>query len=106
MEALHYIGWGFIAAGAFLLLTAALGIVRMPDFFTRLHPAGIADALGTPFVLVGVGFVDGGALFIGKMMVIAVFAMITSATGCHALAKSALLSGLKPIGTVQKKKRT
>ena len=44
--ALDIASWVLLMAGAFLVLTGALGLVRMPDFYTRMHPAGITDTLG------------------------------------------------------------
>jgi len=92
----YMIGMFFIVAGTFFIFTSALGILRMPDFFTRLHPAGITDSLGAPLVLVGVAVQSGLTLFSGKIILLILFLMITSPTACHALAKAAVFGGLKP----------
>ena len=98
MENLPFnIGMFFIISGAFFMFTAALGVLRMPDFFTRLHPAGVTDSLGAPFVLIGVAILNGITLFSGKIILLILFLMITSPTACHALAKAAVFSGLKPV---------
>lgn len=97
-----YIGIIFMVAGAFFIFTSALGLLRMPDFFTRLHPAGIADSLGAPLVLIGVAIENGFSLFSGKIILLILFLMITSPTACHALAHAAVISGLKP--TLKRKK--
>ena len=44
---------GLIFAGCFFVLAGALGVLRMPDFFTRMHAAGMTDTLGAEFVLLG-----------------------------------------------------
>lgn len=92
----YMIGMFFIVAGTFFIFTSALGILRMPDFFTRLHPAGITDSLGAPLVLVGIAVQNGMTLFSGKIILLILFLMITSPTACHALAKAAVFGGLKP----------
>jgi multicomponent Na+:H+ antiporter subunit G len=91
------IGMFFIIAGTFFMFTAALGLIRMPDFFTRLHPAGVADSLGAPMVLTGVAILNGLTLFSGKIILLMLFILITSPTACHALAKAAAFSGLIPV---------
>ena len=97
MEDMPYnVGMFFIVAGAFFMFSAALGILRMPDFYTRLHPAGVTDSLGAPFVLIGIAILNGATLFSGKIILLILFMLITSPTACHALAKAATFSGLKP----------
>ena len=41
------LSWGFILAGVFFVFTGTLGMLRLPDFYTRLHAAGITDTMGT-----------------------------------------------------------
>lgn len=93
---IDFIGMLFIIAGAFFMFTGSLGLLRMPDFFTRLHPAGVTDSLGAPMVLLGVAIQSGFTLFSGKIILLILFLFITNPTACHALANAALLSGLVP----------
>ena len=95
-EIINIVSWIFIFAGAFFVFTGALGILRMPDFFTRLHPAGIIDAMGAPCVFIGVAMQNGFTLFTGKIAILTIFLFITSPTASHTVAKSALINGLKP----------
>lgn len=81
-----------LCLGAFFLLTSAVGLWRMPDFFTRLHPAGVADSAGAPLTLLGILLLTPGVLIKIKILILIVFALYTSATACHALAKAALLT--------------
>lgn len=92
--ALHWLGNGFILLGAFFVLTGALGILRMPDFFSRLHPAGVTDSLGVTCVLGGLILHAGLTLVGGKLALLMLFLLLTSPTACHALAKAAFLSGM------------
>jgi multicomponent Na+:H+ antiporter subunit G len=91
------IGYLFIVAGVFFMVTGSLGVLRMPEFFTRLHPAGIVDSFGAPLVLIGVVIQNGMTIFSGKIILLILFIFITSPTATHALAKAALFSGLKPL---------
>ena len=102
MEISDIIGNIFLLLGAFFIFTGAAGILRMPDFFSRLHPAGIGDALGLPLALIGVMIHAGFGLISIKILILILFAMVTSATACHALAKAALISGEKPTGYISK----
>lgn len=81
-----------ILTGAFFVLTGALGLVRFPDFFTRLHPAGVIDSLGLPFILLGLALHAGFTLVAGKILLLLIFILLVSPTACHALAKAAFLS--------------
>ena len=93
----NIVGYVFITAGVFFMISGALGVLRMPEFFTRLHPAGIVDSFGAPLVLIGVAIQNGMNIFSGKIILIILFILLTSPTATHALAKAALFSGLKPL---------
>ena len=89
-----------LALGVFLALTGSLGMLRMPDFYSRLHPAGKNDSLGSVFVLVGLAFlVDdpiGDWLVISKLVLITAFLIMSAPTATHAITKAAFLEGLQP----------
>lgn len=93
---LHILGNIAIGAGIFFVISAAIGMMRMPDFYTRLHPAGIMDSLGAPLILVGLALQSASGLEAMKLLLLIVFLMITGPTACHALAKAALVSGVEP----------
>jgi len=95
-DAVSFIGDLFIIVGVFFIFTGSLGVLRMPDFFTRLHPAGITDSLGAPLALLGVAIKSGLTLFSGKILLLILFLLITNPTACHALARAALFAGLEP----------
>jgi len=100
---LNILSWACLFSGAFFIFTSAVGILRMPDFFTRLHPAGMTDSLGLPLILIGLLFQSDFGLISLKILILIIFAVTTSATSCHALAKAALVSDIKPEGTIEKK---
>lgn len=83
--------------GAFLIFTGGLGILRFPDFYTRVHAAGVTDTLATSLILIGLMILAGWGLVMFKLLLIMLFILITSPTASHALTKSALHGKLKPI---------
>ncbi len=97
--ALDITSWVLLMAGAFLVLTGALGLVRMPDFYTRMHPAGITDTLGAGLILLGLMLQAGFGLVAVKLFLIGAFLFFTSPTSTHAIANAALVTGLRPTGT-------
>jgi len=102
---LNIAGWVCIVAGIFSMFTGAVGIWRMPDFFARLHPAGINDSAGLTLVLLGILLHAEFGFVTGKIILLILFSMITSATACHALARAAIHSGMKPQAKILTRKR-
>jgi len=88
--------WVLLVAGGFFVFVGGIGALRMPDFYTRMHAAGITDTLGTILVLAGVILQSGLSLATVKLLAIAVFLLLTCPTAACALANAARLSGLLP----------
>lgn len=99
-----YLGVFCIAVGIFFVFTGSMGLVRMPDFYTRLHPAGLIDSMGAPLVLLGFLLQHDLGLVTIKILLLILFLFITGPTATHAVAKSALLGGLAPICKIKDKK--
>jgi multicomponent Na+:H+ antiporter subunit G len=93
---LDILSWIAIAIGAFFVLVGGIGIWRMPDLFTRMHPAGIIDTAGAGFILLGLLLQAEDWLVAVKLALIFLFLLFTSPVATHALAHAALLDGLKP----------
>ena len=102
---LEIISWISLAIGAFFVLVGGIGILRMPDLFTRMHPAGITDSAGAGFILLGLLPQSGDWLVSVKLALIFVFLLFTSPVATHALAHAALLDGLKPWAKARDKTR-
>ncbi|MBI2360548.1 MAG: monovalent cation/H(+) antiporter subunit G [Deltaproteobacteria bacterium] len=90
----------FVLSGAFFALTAGVGILRMPDFYSRAHPAGKSDTLAQSLVMVGLLFQalqheELGLWAWVKLVLIAVFLFITAPTAIHAITRAAHVDGLK-----------
>lgn len=94
---LDVLSWISIAIGAFAVLTSSLGLLRLPEFFSRTHSTGILDTLGAGMILLGFGLQTGLSLVTFKLALVLVFILITGPTAAHALARSALHNGVKPI---------
>jgi multicomponent Na+:H+ antiporter subunit G len=88
--------WTLLAGGSFFLLVGGIGLLRMPDFYTRLHAAGVTDTGGAGLMLAGLMLQAGLSLVTVKLLLALFFILFTSPTACHALAKTALQEGLKP----------
>jgi multicomponent Na+:H+ antiporter subunit G len=79
-----------LLVGSVFTLIGSIGIVRMPDVFTRLHAAGITDTLGAAGVLLGLALKAGFSLLLVKLLLMLVFSLLLNPTACHALARAAL----------------
>lgn len=86
----------FLAMGCFLIVVASIGVVRFPDFYSRMHPAGKADSLGQTLMLIGLIIYEGVSLVSIKLLLIIIFIFIANPTATHALAKAAYTAGVKP----------
>lgn len=86
---MEYIGYILIGLGLVFVVTGTIGVLRFPDFFTRLHPAGITDSLGAPLCIIGLMFIDGFTIFSLKLFLLVLILFLTCPTACHAMAKAA-----------------
>ena len=91
------VSWAFIVAGGVLSLIGAWGLLRLPDVFSRCHGAGIIDTLGMGLILTGCMVQAGLSLVTVKLVLIIVFILFTSPATTHALARAAILGGVKPL---------
>lgn len=82
--------------GTLILIVTALGVVRFPDFYSRLHAAGKGDTLGLAFVLLGLVATAGLSLVSLKLVFIVFFVFVLNPTATHALARGAWVCGVRP----------
>ncbi len=85
-----------ISAGLFFVLAGTLGVLRLPDFYTRLHAAGMTDTLGAELILIGLIIQSGFTQMSLKLLIVGFFLFVTSPTATHAVAHAAYKAGLKP----------
>ena len=85
-----------IFCGIFFMTVSALGIVRLPDFYSRNHAVGKSETLGSMLVLLGLAIYNGFEINSLKLLAIILFIMLANPTATHALAREALRAGLQP----------
>jgi multicomponent Na+:H+ antiporter subunit G len=93
-----------MVGGLFFFFSGAVGMIRFPDFYSRLHPAGMIDSLGVLLTMAGLALFalfDGGIsmasiLNFTKIVLIVVFIYITSPTATHAIIDAGIRAGLQP----------
>jgi multicomponent Na+:H+ antiporter subunit G len=85
-----------VVSGMFFLLLGSVGILRFPDFFTRLHPAGKADTLGASLLLIGLAVYEGFSLLAVKIVLVQIFIFMANPAAAHALGRAAWRGGLRP----------
>jgi len=90
-------GWIFIIAGSVFVIIGGIGLLRLPDFYSRIHAAGITDTMGAWLILIGLMFSAGWSLVTAKLVMLLFFLLLTSPLASHALAKAAFMRGLKPM---------
>ncbi|MDJ0523473.1 MAG: monovalent cation/H(+) antiporter subunit G [Planctomycetota bacterium] len=96
MSVAEIISTVLLALGGLVMLAGAVGVVRFPDFYTRLHAAGKADTLGQGLILLGLALPAGLGLVSFKIALIILFIFVLNPTATHALARGAWVIGLQP----------
>ena len=89
--------WATLIAGGVFAIIGGIGIVRLPEFYSRLHGGGITDTAGAGLILIGLMLRSGVSLVTVKLAMILFFLMVASPSSCHALAKAALHWGVEPV---------
>jgi multicomponent Na+:H+ antiporter subunit G len=84
------------AWGAFFMIFGVLGMLRFPDLYTRIHPAGKAGTAGVLSIFFGLIVYTGFSQLSLRILLIALFIVLTSPVASHAIAKGAIESGIKP----------
>lgn len=97
MIVLDILSWGLLLAGTVFCVISAVGLLRMPDFFTRMHAASVADTLGAGLLLAGMMLQAGFTLVTVKLAAIGLLVFFTSPTATHALARAAIARGIGPV---------
>lgn len=82
--------------GSFFCVSGGVGVLRFSEFYTRMHATGVTDTLGAGLILGALMFMTNDFNELAKLILILLFILITSPTATHALAKSAVRSGLRP----------
>lgn len=94
MLAIDVISTVFLAAGAFFMITGTVGLLKFPDFYTRLHATGKCDTLGQILIILGCMIYEGFTFITIKLLLVSAFYLFAGPTGTHALMKAAYNTGL------------
>lgn len=89
--------WACLLGGGFFCVVGAIGMLRMPDFYTRMHAASIVDTVGAALVLLGLMLQAGPTLVAVKLLMVGLLILVASPTASHALARAAMVRGLQPL---------
>jgi len=90
------LSWVLLVVGGFFCCVGAVGLLRMPDFYTRMHAASVIDTLGAGLILIGLALQAGWTLVTVKLLMVGLLIFFASPTATHALARAAMTRGLKP----------
>jgi len=91
------LSWTCLVSGGLFCIVGAAGLLRMPDFYTRMHAASVVDTLGAGLVLAGLLLQAGPTLVAAKLLMIGLLLLFASPTATHALARAAFERGLQPL---------
>ena len=89
----EWLGLILALAGGLVAMVSGIGMVRLPDIYTRAHAAGVVDTLAAALVLVGVAFVFAEPLAAFKLMLILALLLMTTPVASHALVHAAFVDG-------------
>lgn len=91
------LSWLCLVAGGLFSVVGAIGLVRLPEVYTRMHGASVTDTLGAGLILLGLVLQAGFTLVAVKLLFLAIFIFFASPAAAHALVRAALASGVKPL---------
>lgn len=93
----HYASWVFICLGSFFLVAGAIGMLRMPDVYTRMHAASVIDTVGAYLLVFGLIIQAGFTLVALKLFFVLALLFYFGPVASHSLAQAALQAGVEPI---------
>ena len=97
MEVLVYFAsWVCLLLGSAFCIIGGIGLMRLPDFYSRIHGGDITDTLGAGLIMLGLMLQAGWSLVTVKLVLIMLFLLLTSPVSSHAIARAARHSGLEP----------
>ena len=97
MMARDIAGWALVLGGCFFVIVGAIGLIRLPDVYARIHSASVIDTVGAAFFLLGLSVYGGFTLVTLKLLLILGFVFLTSPTATNALANAMFTDGVKPL---------
>jgi len=96
MSLLEWVAALFLVCGGFFVLVGGVGMLRMPDLYTRMHAASVTETMGTLLIMTGLILIAGWTLASVKLFAILLFLLFTGPVASYAVANTALIAGIKP----------
>lgn len=93
---IEILSWVLILSGSFFAVIGAVGALRFPDFWSRLHAVSVTDSGGMILLIVGMSLQSGLTLVTVKLLIILAFLFITGPTAIHAVVNAAYVAGRRP----------
>lgn len=93
---INFIAAVFMILGFFFVMVASIGVLRLPDFYTRMHASGKSETLGLMLTLIGLAIYNGFNLVSLKILLISLFILLANPIGTHAITRAAFNAGIKP----------
>lgn len=97
MMVVEITSWALLLCGSFFVVVGGVGMIRLPDVYTRMHAAGLTDTLGAALILAGLMVQAGISLVAVKLALIGIFLFFTGPTSTYALANACHGGGIKPL---------
>ena len=94
--AVNWLSYAFIGAGSIFTVIGAVGMLRMPDVYTRMHAASVIDTLGAGLLLIGLMMQAGLGLVTIKLVFILALLFFIGPVATHAVARAAIDAGIAP----------
>ena len=89
--------WVLLVSGGVFCIIGAAGLLRMPDFYTRVHAASITDTIGFGLLLLGMMLQAGFSLVAAKLAIVGLLIFFASPTASHALVKAGMMRRVEPL---------
>ena len=83
IQAIDLLSGVLLSIGALFILVGSIGLLRMPDVFTRMHAAGITDTIGAAAIILGLLLIAGWSIVLIKVLLVLIFLMLLNPTACH-----------------------
>jgi multicomponent Na+:H+ antiporter subunit G len=93
------VGSALLIFGAVIIASAAVGLLKLPDVYTRASAMGTAAGLGVSLMIIGVVVFDFSTLNLIKGILAIIAQLLTSSIGSYALARASYLTGSRPVST-------
>lgn len=90
------LSWALLLGGSAFAIIGGVGLIRLPDVYTRMHGASLTDTMGAGLILAGLMLQAGFTQVTVKLLLILIFLLFTSPASTYALANAAYTGGLQP----------